>query len=190
MPAPRSVLTALLLLTAAVAGRAANVPETDSLFISLLAGGQHFDHRTGVDDGANVTWAVGYRFSDRYSGELAAGRTETQRDTAAAPDVDADSFRADVLWHYLRGGTWQPYIVNGVGQEEFSTTAGNSVDTFANAGAGIVRHLAGPLNFRAEARALYNFDDNAWHGTASIGILVAFGGGYYGEAPPRPPATP
>lgn len=158
-----------------------NAPPTGSLFLSLQAGGQRMDPAVGLRDDAYAGVGMGFRFTDRHSLELLAGRADAL--TPAGAKGNADSRRADVLWHYFRAFAWQPYILTGIGQDDVSLGGSDALGTFADVGLGVFRRIAGPLHLRAEARAQYGFDDETLQGVATLGITCSFGGDYAGELP-------
>lgn len=171
-----------VLLPARCLQAAETAPPTHSLFVSVFAGTHAFDGNSTLADDRHAGASLAFRFTDRHSLELSAGRTDTL--TAAATATGYDSRRLDALWHYLRGAAWQPYVLSGIGEDEYTAPGGGDArGTFANGGAGVFRHLAGPLHLRAEVRAQYQFDEEAWHGIAVLGLTCAFGGPYAGPAP-------
>lgn len=168
-----------MLTATAPPASAGNAPKSQSLFISVMTGEQYFDATAGLADDRYASAGIGYRLGDRHSVEMIAGRSDTTT-VPAGLSANADTRRIDMLWHYFRGTPWQPYVLTGFGQDEYTSATRDTRGTFANGGVGIFRHLAGPFLLRAEARALYSFDRNAWHGVAAMGLTCAFGGDYHG----------
>jgi len=172
------------LLAAACVQAADTTPPKHSLFVSVVAGTHAFDGSSPLADDRHAGASLAFRFSDRHSLELSAGRTDT---LAAASAARYDSRRLDALWHYFRGASWQPYVLSGIGEDEYSGAGGrDDRGTFANGGAGVFRHLGGPIHLRAEVRAQYQFDEDTWHGIAVLGLTGAFGGPYAGPAASPP----
>jgi hypothetical protein len=187
-PSPVAAIVRLacawLLGVPVIATAAGNAPETHSLFLSAMSGEQVFDASVALENDHYAGVGMGFRFNDRHSLELAAGRTDTQ--TAAATPADADTLRADALWHYFRGAVWQPYLISGIGQDEYSSGGRNARGTSVSTGGGVFRHLAGPFHLRGELRLQYSLDDNAWSGMGTLGITCAFGGRYTGSVIAQP----
>lgn len=177
-------LLAVVLAITTTTANAGNVPKSQSLFISVMAGEQYFDSTAALTDDRYASAGVGYRLGDRHSVEMVAGRSDTTT-VPGGLSANADTRRIDMLWHYFRGTPWQPYVLSGFGQDEYTSAGSDTRGTFATGGAGIFRHVIGPFLLRAEVRALYSFDRNAWHGVAAMGLTCAFGGDYLG-----PPTLP
>lgn len=172
---PVRLLAALALFVVGSARAADNAPATNSLFVTALAGAQDFAATRGaIEDASNGTVALGFRFTDRVSLELAGGRTDTV--AGAGNDVKVDSRRLDALWHFAPANGWHPYAAAGIGEQSFDSAAALARETVIGAGGGFFRHLAGPLKFRADVRLLYSVDESESDVVAGAGLVLGFGG--------------
>ena len=185
----RAALLLFAALLAAAACRAENVPSTASLFVSVLAGPTQTSDRARLDDDVEGSFLLGYRWTDRFSGELVFSRLETRRHDPLHTPADLDTVRADALWHYFRAGTWHPYAVAGIGQQAVSSARREDRGSFVEGGLGLWRRIAGPLQFRIDTRAAWCPDDDSLRGTVAAGLTLGFGGGYRG-APGQEPGLP
>lgn len=184
MHSPRSACLLLAALVAVVAARAENVPPTGSLFVSALAGPARSGDRAGLADNTDGAFLLGFRWTDRVSGEVAASRLETSLLDPARTPADLDTLRVNALWHYFRGGRWHPYAVAGIGQQTLSAARREDRGSFLEGGLGVWRHVIGPLHFRLDTRAAWSPDRHSLRGIVAAGITIAFGGGFTAPADP------
>jgi outer membrane protein OmpA-like peptidoglycan-associated protein/opacity protein-like surface antigen len=106
-------------------------------------------------------------------------------ETTTSPDLDVDSFRMNVFYHWREGTKLRPFITGGVGLEftelDHSSDVLDSTDISLNAGAGIRWYITDYLSLRLDERYVLTevggaVDDQAFTLESSIGLSWTFGG--------------
>ncbi len=122
-----------------------------------------------------------------WSLELSFQRLSTQTDfdpalVMANVDVDLDALRLNLLYNFLEGETFRPFITAGLGSERLN--AGQMEDRHdygLNAGAGIRWFLTDRFGLRLDARAIWvdvggKVDEAQLNMEGMLGAMWTFGG--------------
>ena len=137
------------------------------------------DDSIGIDDGEFGGGIVlGYQASERLNLELLLGRAKLDYDLpAGSGDDNADLFWVDLLYRAKTEGTWQPFLLAGVGRTaiDFDSVRDKEKDTQINAGVGVFRDLTERLSLRADVRVNYSPDHHDMQPFAFVGLTAFLG---------------
>jgi OOP family OmpA-OmpF porin len=132
---------------------------------------------------------LGYFFTPGWSLETSYQQLSTSTCFGGAqPDVDmdVDSVRLNMLYNFMAGSAFRPFVTIGAGLEATDVSSILNEDDFGyNAGGGLRWFLGDTFGLRLDARYVYvdvggAVNDTQSNYEASVGVLWAFGGG----APP------
>ena len=157
-------------------------------YVNPAVGFQSFDSDRKIDD--ETTYSIGgeYRYNDSWASELRYLDTSAESDFG--PDVDLSQYYLDGLY-YFRGQAqkWQPFVVGGIGHAEFDSKLSDEKETQANIGGGVRYLLNDNWSLRADARAIFGFDDDTTDSLVNLGISYSFGSSKKAAAPAEPMST-
>ena len=152
-------------------------------YLTGLLGYTFFDSERNLEDDPNIALGLGYDFSKVWSAEALIGGANLEVDDSSRNNIDNRFARLDALYHFSPEELWRPFLVAGVGHNEFEDEADNKFDeTQFNLGAGIKHEVNDNLDLRFDARALYSHDEESMDALLNLGISYLFG-----SAPPPPP---
>lgn len=171
------------------------------VYVVPQAGYVWLDNDRGADDDRFIGLAVGKRFSDHNSLELAV--TRATHDLPATRELDLRAFSLDLLHNFLPQSRVSPYVTLGAG---LLRTAASGVDSdhhiMGQAGLGLMIQVAekndGAFKFglRPEVKARMAFpqdndpQDKFLDYSARLGFLFAFGSARPAPEPVAEPAPP
>ncbi|MFZ5561422.1 MAG: OmpA family protein [Pseudomonadota bacterium] len=195
-----------ILLTLSLAALA--TPAVAEVTITPFATHQWFDTNTveswtrsagvpDLDDEFGFALGLGYRLGPALGLELNYGATETETEAADATgtaDVDHERFSLDAYYAFNADQQFSPYILAGLGQTRLEADGMEDLeDTLINAAVGAFWRFSDSVALRAEARNVYNRDEDLHDQVALLGVEFSLGGsGRPGAAAaePAPAAAP
>ena len=149
------------------------------------------DRGLGLDDDTEESGfaAFGYRFDNPWELEVSYSRLdEAETDSG---DIDVEQIRLDALYNFTRNGDWQPYLVFGIGEQDFDFDNADDIDeTAANAGVGVKYFLSEKVAVRSDLRAIASLDESEVDTALSIGLSYLFGSKKPKPAPVAPAPAP
>ena len=180
--------TSLLKIVAAVGlgcviATPAMAEETYKYELTSAVGYNFYDNDRNLDDSAFVGYGFGFNINPKWTIESWLTYSETDLDSNSAIDVDSLSYRIDALYHLPKFGAWTPYLVGGIGRNQFDVEGAVAADfneTQLNGGIGLKRKVYKNIGIRGDVRAFDNIDqgDNADSGTdyaLQLALTYAFG---------------
>ncbi len=127
-----------------------------------------YDNNRNLNDDPGWGVGAGYVFNPQWTVET--WYFDTSTDANAGGDVDNTEYRLDTLYHFNPIQKWIPFIVGGVGDNNFDPNHGDNYDeTRVNLGLGVKRMLSENWGLRGDVRAFNGLDSEE----TDYGILVA-----------------
>lgn len=125
-----------------------------------------------LEDKEGFGLSLGYRFTPAIGLEAHFARTETQDDfTGATTDFRSDRLSLDGYYTFNADGKFSPYVLIGAGQGRLKPDGLDSnVDTIVNAGLGAFYRFNDKVALRAEAREVFNSDEDLNDAVAMLGL--------------------
>jgi len=189
-----------ILLTLSLAALA--TPAVAEVTITPFATHQWFDTNTveswtrsagvpDLDDEFGFALGLGYRLGPALGLELNYGATETEAaDATGTADVDHERFSLDAYYAFNADQQFSPYILAGLGQTRLETDGMEDLeDTLINAAVGAFWRFSDSVALRAEARNVYNRDEDLHDQVALLGVEFSLGGSGRPGATTAEPAT-
>ncbi len=154
-------------------------------------GYQVFDQVSGgadLDNMGVLVLGAEKKLSDNWGVGFWLDYGEADGKYISALDVDYASANLDLVRYFGSGGKFEPYTTLGIGHVaqslEDDALDPDFESTQLNAGAGFRYLFTEALSLRADARYLYDTDDELNHGLVTLGLSYAFG--VEPSAPPMP----
>jgi OOP family OmpA-OmpF porin len=131
---------------------------------------------------------LGYKTSTPWGVELAyaAGSSEP---TGGGPDVDLETLRLDVLYHFNDNDGVQPYLLVGGGKQKFDLGTVEIENDMVNVGGGLKVAITDMLSLRSELRVINDLERELTHYSVGLGLNFLLGGRSATPAP-APARTP
>lgn len=183
----RLVLVAVAVILFAASPAVAEV-RINAFTLSPMIGYQSFDSDLDLKNKPVYGLAVGYTTSANWALELDLRYAPSEIDKSEGPDVDVYTATANVLYHFMPERTFVPYLVGGIGGQQYDISgAGGDEDFIANWGGGFKYSIADNIDLRMDLRHVIDFrTDNEARGqdgndvvnnfSASFGLNFQFGG--------------
>jgi len=147
--------------------------ETYKYELTSAVGYNIYDNDRNLDDSAFIGYGFGFNLNPKWTIESWLTYSETDLDSNSAIDVDSLSYRIDALYHLPKFGAWTPYLVGGIGRNQFNVEGAVAADfneTQLNGGIGLKRKVYKNIGIRGDVRAFDNIDqgDNPVLDTADL----------------------
>jgi OOP family OmpA-OmpF porin len=170
----KHVTAALLAASCAVSVQA---EDTHQWEVTGMGGINSFDNDRNLEDATTGSLGLGYVLNKDWTLEGFYQAFDADIDNGNG-DVDGRQIRMDALYHFaeLGDGSWRPFILAGLGDQEFDAQGGDDNETFANVGLGIKKNLSDAWLVRGDARTLYSFDEDETDYGVNVGVSYLFGG--------------
>jgi opacity protein-like surface antigen len=146
--------------------------------VRFFLSGKHLRRtESDLEDKEGFGLSLGYRFTPAIGLEAHFARTETQDDfTGATTDFRSDRLSLDGYYTFNADGKFSPYVLIGAGQGRLKPDGLDSnVDTIVNAGLGAFYRFNDKVALRAEAREVFNSDEDLNDAVAMLGLRVLTG---------------
>ncbi len=158
------------------------------LTINAGVGSWHFDGDRRFDDTETPWLGFEYAFTDNWAAEILYAEDSSRFHDGIKADVS--TWQVGMLYYtgsYLGAGNRvRPYLAFGMGEIDIDAGAFDTVETTANAGAGMRWMLTPRFGARLEARMLHSLDENENDFLFSAGVNYYFGK----VSEPAPAAAP
>lgn len=179
-----SFICMMVVAVMALAGTAQAGERAGAFSISPFVGGYVFDD----DDQAYLRHnrpigglRLGYDWTDHFATELVGTYTKGEA-RPSGEDMGIYSYRLDLLWNFMPGTAFVPYLALGGGGTTIRWDGPNSHDGTFNFGGGLKYFMTDNIALRADARHILDFitsdlDDgfaNNWE--YSLGLTFVMGG--------------
>ena len=136
-----------LLLSFVISASSATQADPGQFYLAPGMQWMNFDNGTMLDNDIGWSASLGYQFSERFSFEVSA--FDLDPEDFSGTEVEIDHYRLDGLYDVGgRLGSWQPFIVGGIGNTKFE----GDNDSILNIGAGMRFQLANGLEWRTAVR--------------------------------------
>ena len=141
---------------------------------------------------------VGKFISPNVSIDLFADRTRrTFRGYLDAGRWASNNFGVDARYYFLDWNAWRPYLVGGIMASQHINSFDHKIDPAAEGGVGISKTVTENIDFRAEVKYRYDWDDKTFPQRNGYGdevvafsLLFRLGPPPVAAAPPPPPPPP
>lgn len=137
----------------------------------------HFDGDRRLDDTETPWLGLEYAFSDNWAAEILYAEDSSRFTDGTKADVA--TWQLSMLYYtgsYIGGGNRiRPYLAFGMGEIDIDAGSFDTVETTANAGAGVRWMLTPRFGARLEARMLHSLDENENDFLFSAGLNYYFG---------------
>lgn len=183
----RQVSAGSLLLAAGVFGVAGqSAADEGRVYIAPGAQWLDFGNERGLGDDVGPAVGIGYGLSDRLSIEFNAARVKPDYLTRPGED-NVRHLRLDLLYDLEESqpGRISPFVVTGVGDNEFRLNQG---DTVVNFGGGFRYRITDKLEWRAAARTFFGVDDSTTDFGVDTALVLHMGEARRTERVPPTPA--
>jgi OmpA-OmpF porin, OOP family len=188
----RKILVGAVISAAAVLPSLASA-ESGKWYLNGGVGYQVFDQVNGgadLDNMGVLVLGAEKQLSDKWGVGFWLDYGEADGKYISTLDVDYASANLDLVRYFGSGGKFEPYTALGIGHVaqslEDDALDPDFESTQLNAGAGFRYLFTEALSLRADARYLYDTDDELNHGLVTLGLSYAFGG----KAAPAPVVAP
>ena len=129
--------------------------------------------------------------SPNVSIDLFADRTRrTFRGYLDAGKWASNDFGVDARYYFLDWNAWRPYLVGGVMASQHINSFSHQVDPAAEGGVGISKTITQNIDFRAEVKYRYDWDDKTFPQRNGYGDEVVAFSLLFRLGPPPVPAAP
>ena len=181
----RIIVISLALCLLALPAAAANLPGAFS--ISPMLGGHIFEGNLSLDSSTFWGIGVGYNLTENWGLEGVYTRTDADAEDASTTDTKVETYRLDVLYHFMPDQKLVPYVAAGLGAIYSSPAIGADRDHLLfNYGVGIKYYILDDLiALRADVRHLVDFPEPDNSLQYSAGLTFQLG---KSSPPPAPVA--
>ena len=155
----RIIVLSLALCLLALPAAAANLPGAFS--ISPMLGRHTFEGNLSLDSSTFWGVGVGYNLTENWGLEGVYTHTDTDAEDASTTDTKVETYRLDVLYHFMPDQKLVPYVAAGLGAIYSSPAVGADRDHLLfNYGVGIKYYILDDLiALRADVRHLVDFPE-------------------------------
>ncbi len=140
-------------------------------------GGYHFlDQERNIDNSPHISAGVGYDFNKTMGVEVMYGGFRSDL-TNGVGKSDVRFYRLDYLYNLGAVDQWKPFIIGGVGNfttKGRSGATGKNSSTELNLGLGVKLALTDNVDFRVDARGVYDHDESANDVMLNAGLSFLF----------------
>jgi OOP family OmpA-OmpF porin len=174
----KHITTALLAASCAVVqSGVVQAEDSHQWEVTGMAGMNAFDSDRNLDDAATGSLGLGYVLSKDWTLEGFYQGFDADIDNGIG-GVDGRQLRLDALYHFaqLGDGSWRPFVLAGLGDQEFDGKGFKDNETFGNLGLGIKKQFSDSWLVRGDARTLYSFDEDETDYGVNVGLSYLFGG--------------
>lgn len=177
---------------AAAAASLISLPASSEVPLTINAGVGywHFDGDRRFEDTETPWLGLEYAFTDNWAAEILYAEDSSRFNDGIKADVA--TWQLGMLYYtgsYIgEGNRVRPYLAFGMGEIDIDAGAFDTVETTANAGAGVRWMLTPRFGARLEARMLHSLDENENDFLFSAGLNYYFGKVSEPAAPAAPPA--
>ncbi len=170
-------LTSALLSLAAVSALMAAEPADYKYSITPMVGGEHGIAKDYLKNGTSLGARLGYNFDAAQSVELGYDfLSGVDYKNIANQDTDVQQITLNYLYTFYKHDTVQPYLLAGVGYEDYSDALGKVDDGgLGDIGVGMKVLLTKAMSLRLELRDLIRFDDGGHTLAYTAGLHIPFG---------------
>ncbi len=175
---------------AAVTAATMSVPASSEVPLTINAGVGywHFDGDRRFDDTETPWLGFEYAFNDNWAAEILYAEDSSRFSDGIKADVS--TWQLGMMYYtgsYIGDGNRvRPYLAFGMGEIDIDAGAFDTVETTANAGAGVRWMLTPRFGARLEARLLHSLDENENDFLFNAGVNYYFGK----VSEPAPAAAP
>lgn len=146
--------------------------------VTPMVGLRAHDADSGLEDSANASIGLGYKFASPLALELAYMVAEPESQ-ATGDSVDLEQLRLDALFYIEEGHKTTPFIVFGLGQQATSLNDVDLESNFVNLGLGVKHAFKEKLSFRGDVRSILVDQDESnrldVEAGINLGIQFLFG---------------
>ncbi len=149
----------------------------EALYLSPSVGGYLFDDNQDYEEAIAYGLTLGFNYTKNWGTEFTLNYIRTEDEQNVIGDIDVGIFRWDVLYHFFPESPVIPYLAVGMGG--LHTDPGNGDRDFnfmAEWGGGLKYYFTDNLALRADARHIYEVEDEANNFLFSGGLIMQFGG--------------
>ena len=177
------VVLSLTLCLLALPAAAAN--QAGAFSISPMLGGHTFEGNLSLDSSTFWGIGLGYNLTENWGLEGVYTRTDADAEDTSATDTRVETYRLDVLYHFMPDQKLVPYIAAGLGAIYSSPEIGADRDHLLfNYGVGVKYFILDDLiALRADVRHLVDFPEPDNSLQYSAGLTFQLG-------KPSPPPAP
>jgi outer membrane beta-barrel protein len=178
------ILPAILLVTLATPGFAEN--RQGSFNLSPFVGGYVLDKVLPFESRPMFGLRAGYNFTENIGAEAMFGysltETKLNRGSAGSKETDLYHYGVDVLYHFMPGSNFVPFVEVGGGVTHFKVPSTPSIGSpyyigQVNYGAGFKYFVAPDVALRADVRHAILVQDEAKNNLEyAVGLTFQFGG--------------
>ena len=171
-----ATLSSIALLSASIGSTAIAKDKTSGPYLNVLGGYSFLDQERNLDNSPHISAGVGYNFNPSFAMEAMYGGLRTNL-THGNGKEDVRFYRLDGLYYLNPGDDWRPFIVGGVGNLSIkgrSPATNKNSSTRFNLGLGVSHSLSQYVDFRMDARGLYDHDESATDMMINVGLSFLF----------------
>lgn len=160
-----------------------------SVEISPFVGYNFFEKRQNLEDMPVFGGRLGYNFTEHFGieavGEYIRSHVDDRKKrftregqfTSPIDGVNVTMYHLDLLYHFMPKANFNPFIAAGYGAAHYSPKINNKGMSIVNFGVGAKYWLAENIGLRFDLRDNMTFDEQINNVQATLGIVLAFGGG-------------
>ena len=156
--------------------------DKNSVELGLYAGQAMLDEYGGLEPDDDLLYGarLGTFFTPTWSLEFSYQQLSTDSDLGL--DLDVTSYRGNLLYNFLPGARFRPFLTAGLGLESTEVDSDNADGPGANVGGGVRWLLSDHWGLRLDGRYVLadvggSIDEVQNNIEATAGIVFAFGGG-------------
>jgi len=158
--------------------------KSNSLFVSPLVGGYHFEGDENIESGQVAGFGAGYNLSENLAIELTSKWGKFDRTYCnevccdeIVDEVDGYLRSIDALFHFSPEQNMVPYFSVGMGYLDLDhPTTKNERNDFVNYGAGFHYFLTQSMALRGDVKHIVTLDESHNNFTWSVGLTYFIGG--------------
>lgn len=160
-----------------------------SVEISPFVGYNFFEKRQNLEDMPVFGGRLGYNFTENVGieavGEYIRSHVDNRNKrftrqgqfTSPIDGVNITMYHLDLLYHFMPKTNFNPFVAAGYGAAHYSPKINNKGMSIVNFGVGAKYWLAENIGLRFDLRDNMTFDEQINNVQATLGIVLAFGGG-------------
>jgi OOP family OmpA-OmpF porin len=135
-----------------------------------------FDNDQDWDDALAYGLSLGFNYTKNWGTEFTLNYARTEDDEKVLDDIDVGIFRWDVLYHFFPECTVVPYLAVGMGGLYADPeNGGDDLDFMADWGGGLKYYVTENIALRADARHIFEVEDDFRNFLFSGGLMIQFG---------------
>jgi OOP family OmpA-OmpF porin len=171
-----ATLSSIALLSASISSTALAYDRDSGPYLNILGGYSFLDQSSLNNNSPHISAGFGYTFNPSFGMEVMYGGLITNFKHGYGPEK-VRFYRLDGLYYVNPGDDWRQFIIGGIGNlsiKQPSPSNSKTNSTRFNLGFGVSHALSEYVDFRMDARGVYNNYEKVTDAMVNLGLSFVF----------------